>query len=115
MIRVLIERAVLTPPTSMLEQTGRTVHLPTQPTVPHSVPTARKSLRLSDLKEGETGRVVRVTIPDTGCRKRFAELGLAPGMKVTVAGSGDTLMLIIGGSRMGLAVRCAEEISVVRV
>lgn len=108
----------MTPPTAMLEQTGRTVHLPTQP-VPHvpapAAPAARKSLRLSDLREGETGRVVRVMIPESGCRKRFAELGLAPGMKVTVAGTGEALMLIIGGSRMGLAVRCAEEITVVRV
>ena len=36
-------------------------------------------------------------------------------MKVTVTGTGDTLMLAICGSRMGLAARCAEEISVVRV
>ncbi|MGN6366962.1 MAG: FeoA family protein [Phycisphaerae bacterium] len=96
---------------------GRTVHLPTQQTVaPHSpVPSARKSLRLSDLKEGETGRILRVSIAEAGCRKRFAELGLAPGMKVTVTGTGDTLMLVLGGSRMGLASRCAEEITVVRV
>jgi Fe2+ transport system protein FeoA len=112
----------VTPPATMLEQTpppGRTVHLPTQPVVPQApvtaVPTARKSLRLSDLKDGETGRVIRVMIPEAGCRKRFAELGLAPGMKVTVAGTGETLMLMIGGSRMGLAARCAEEITVVRV
>jgi Fe2+ transport system protein FeoA len=103
-----------------LDKKSRTIHLPTSPVeaapvAPHGVPTARKSLRLSDLREGETGRVVRVSIPEQGCRKRFAELGLAPGMKVTVAGTGDTLMLIIGGSRMGLAARCAEEISVVRV
>ena len=101
----------------MLETTSRTVHLPTQqPVAPHApTPAARKSLRLSDLKEGETGRILRVSIPDTGCRKRFAELGLATGMKVTVTGTGDTLMLVIGGSRMGLAARCAEEITVVRV
>ena len=110
----------MTPPTTplMLEQTGRTVHLPTKPVAPmptSPVHTARKSLRLSDLKNGETGRVVRMSIPEVGCRKRFAEMGLAPGMKVTVAGTGETLMLIVGGSRMGLAARCAEEITVVRV
>ena len=106
--------------TMSLDKSNRTIHLPTQPVdappaAPHAKPTARKSLRLSDLREGETGRVLRVSIPETGCRKRFAELGLAPGMKVTVAGTGDTLMLIIGGSRMALAARCAEEITVVRV
>ena len=77
--------------------------------------TVRKGLRLNDLRSGETARIVRVNMPDSGCRKRLAELGLAEGMKVTVATAGDTLMLIIGGSRMGLAARCAEEIVVVRV
>jgi Fe2+ transport system protein FeoA len=101
----------------MLDSPNRTVHLPTQPTVaPQSPATpARKSLRLSDLKKGDTGRILRVSIPESGCRKRFAEMGLAPGMKVTVTGTGDTLMLVIGSSRMGLAARCAEEILVVRV
>ncbi len=101
----------------MLDSPNRTVHLPTQPAVAPYAPSApaRKSLRLSDLKKGETGRILRVSIPESGCRKRFAEMGLAPGMKVTVAGTGDTLMLVIGGSRMGVASRCAEEISVVRV
>ena len=99
-----------------LENANRTVHLPTQPAkVPHAAPKSRKSLRLSDLREGETARIVRVSIAEQGCRKRFAELGLAAGMKVTVVGTGATLMLIIGGSRMGVAARCADEISVVRV
>ena len=98
--------------------TSRTIHLPTTPAAPAVKPVGRKSLRLSDLREGETGRVVRVLIAEQGCRKRFAELGLAPGMKVTVVGTGDTLMVVVGGgsgSRMGLAARCAEEISVARI
>jgi hypothetical protein len=36
-------------------------------------------------------------------------------MKVTVTGTGDTLMLALGGSRMGLAARCAEQILVARI
>jgi len=97
---------------------SRTIHLPTSeaPKAPATVrPSVRKGLRLSDLQSGETGRVLRLAFPDGGCRKRFAELGLAEGMKVTVLGTGDTLMLSIGGSRMGLAQRCAEEIFVTRV
>ena len=113
-----MKRAAVTPLPTMVETSNRTVHLPTKgrhaPASP-SAPAARKSLRLSDLKEGETGRILRVSIPESGCRKRFAEMGLAPGMKVTVTGTGDTLMVVIAGSRMGLASRCAEEISVVRV
>jgi Fe2+ transport system protein FeoA len=105
----------------MLLDTRRTVHLPTEAPVadlPAAVApptTARKSLRLSDLRSGETARILRVQMEDGGCRKRFAELGLAEGMKVTVTGTGDTLMLALGGSRMGLAARCAEQILVVRV
>jgi Fe2+ transport system protein FeoA len=103
----------------MLLETPRTVHLPTEgaaaQTVVAPVKTVRKSLRLSDLRSGETARIVKVQMGDAGCRKRFAELGLAEGMKVTVTGTGDTLMLALGGSRMGLACRCAEQILVVRV
>lgn len=100
-----------------LDNLSRTIHLPTAeaPKGPAVRPSIRKGLRLSDLQSGETGRVLRLAFPDAGCRKRFAELGLAEGMKVTVLGTGDTLMLNIGGSRMGLAVRCAEEIFVTRV
>jgi Fe2+ transport system protein FeoA len=96
----------------------KTVHLETaQPpaAIKEAPKTARKGLRLSDLQSGETARILRVSIPDSGCRKRFAELGLAEGMKVTVATTGDTLMVILGSSRMGLAARCADEILVSRI
>lgn len=93
---------------------ARTIHLPSVPTSGEIRKPLRKGLKLSDLRAGETGRVVRLAFPDPGCRKRFAELGLAEGMKVTVTATGDTLMLLLGGSRMGLAARCAEEIFVVR-
>ena len=88
-----------------------------QSAVKPSAPAARtrKTIPLSDLAPGETGRILRVAIPDQGCRKRFAELGLAVGMKVSVASTGETLMLIIGTARMGLAARCADEITVIRV
>jgi Fe2+ transport system protein FeoA len=92
----------------------RTIHLLSAPAPVEIRKPLRKGLKLSDLRDGETGRVVRLAFPDAGCRKRFAELGLAEGMKVTVTATGDTLMLLLGGSRMGLAARCAEEIFVVR-
>lgn len=94
---------------------NRTIHLTPAPAAPEIKKPVRKGLKLSDLRAGETGRVVRLAFPDAGCRKRFAELGLAEGMKVTVTATGDTLMLLIGGSRMGLAARCADEIFVARV
>jgi Fe2+ transport system protein FeoA len=99
---------------------SRTIHLPASgPQAPASaVGARRKGLKLTDLAVGETVRILRVSIEDTGCRKRFAELGLAEGMKVTVTSTGDTLMLVIGGvngTRMGLAARCAQEILVARL
>jgi Fe2+ transport system protein FeoA len=101
--------------TTTFENT-RTIHLPTEAPNPATCPPVRhKGLRLSDLQAGETALVVRLAFPDQGCRKRFAELGLAPGMRVTVAATGDTLMLILGGSRMGLAARCADEILISRI
>ena len=104
--------------TTTYELPSRTIHLPTQP-APHAPettrPSVRKGLRLIDLQAGETARIIRVSLADTSCRKRFAELGLAEGMKVTIASTGDTLMLIIGGSRMGIASRCADEIFVSRM
>ena len=105
-------------PATVETQEIRTIHLPTETAVngvaaPVRAP-ARKGLRLNDLRVGETGRIVRVAMADAGCRKRFAELGLAEGMKVSVATTGDSLVLIVGGSRMGVAARCAEQIFVAR-
>jgi hypothetical protein len=40
---------------------------------------------------------------------------LAEGMKVSVSGTGDTLMIMLGSAKMGLACRCADEITVMRV
>ncbi len=100
---------------------NRDIHLPTTANCPSNCaaptvrPSIRKGLRLSDLRPGDTARVLHLAFPDSGCRKRFSELGLAVGMKVTVTSTGDALMLVIGGSRMGLADRCADEIFVSRV
>ena len=100
---------------------NHTIHLPTTadctpvPAAKPVLPSIRKGLRLSDLHAGETARILRLAFPDSGCRKRFAELGLAEGMKVTVTATGDALLLMIGGSRMGLAARCADEIFVSRI
>ena len=100
---------------------NNTIHLPTTADC-HSAPAAktlqpskRKGLRLSDLQSGDTARILRLAFPDPGCRKRFAELGLAEGMKVTIVSTGDAMILVIGGSRMGIAARCAEEIFVSRI
>jgi Fe2+ transport system protein FeoA len=71
-------------------------------------------VRLADLQPGESGRIVRVDMPDQGCRRRFGELGLAEGMTVTMHGTGDTLMLGLCGGRMGVASRCACGIWVLR-
>ena len=105
--------------TTSYDNLSRTVHLNTEAhshaKTPAAHPGSHKTLRLTDLRAGETGRVVRLSLPDVGCRKRFAELGLAEGMKVTVATTGETLMLIIGCARMGVAARCAEAIHVARV
>ena len=103
--------------TTTYDISSRTIHLPTHtPDAPAPArPQTRKGLRLTDLHPGDTARVLRVSLSDTACRKRFAELGLAEGMKVTVAGTGDTMMLIIGSSRMGIGARCADEIFVSRV
>ncbi|HEY4330684.1 MAG TPA: FeoA family protein [Phycisphaerae bacterium] len=100
------------------ETATRTIHLPTEQAAEVALPArqaARKGLRLTDLQGGETVRILRVNMAESGCRKRFAELGLAEGMKVTVASTGETMMLIIGGSRMGLSSRCACEIYVSRI
>lgn len=74
----------------------------------------RRMFRLTELKAGETGRIVRVHLPDLGCRRRFGELGLAEGMEVTVQGDGETLMLSLCGGKMGLAARCACDVWVMR-
>lgn len=85
------------------------------PTEEAAPATAKKGLRLSDLKPGDSARVIRLALPDTGCRKRFAELGLAEGMRVSVVGTGTTLMLAVGTARMALACRCADDILVMKV
>jgi Fe2+ transport system protein FeoA len=73
------------------------------------------TIKLSQLKTGETGRIVRVGGSDAGCRKRFAEMGLAEGMKVTMSGAGESVMLLVGNTKLALACRCAEDILVIRV
>lgn len=74
-----------------------------------------KTMKLSELQPGETARIVRVCVRDHGCRKRFAELGIAEGAKVTVTSCGECLMLQLGCTRMGLACRCAQDITVLRL
>ena len=103
----------------------KTLHLPTATPAPLTTATPaanlssfRKGVHLTDLQPGESARVTRLAITDQGCRKRFAELGLAEGMKVTVTATGDTLLLILGsgrGTRMGVAARCAAEVFVSRI
>jgi Fe2+ transport system protein FeoA len=77
-------------------------------------PATRRMVRLTELAAGESGRVVRVETADVGCRRRFAELGLAEGMTVKVQSAGETLMIALGCGRMALAGRCACEVWVLR-
>ena len=91
------------------------VRLPViQPEPP--APTARKSgLRLTDMSVGQSCRILRIGRLDSSCRKRLAELGVAEGMRVTLAGnSGGQVMLQIGGAKMALGEGCASEIHVMR-
>ncbi len=74
-----------------------------------------KVVKLSQLRPGETARIVRVGVSDQGCRKRFAELGIAEGARVTVSSCGECMMVQLGCTRMGLACRCAEDITVMRL
>jgi Fe2+ transport system protein FeoA len=101
---------------STLENNSRTIHLPTghDRTAPAHGRTA-KGLRLTDLRAGESARVVRLSLDDTGCRKRLAELGLAEGMKIAIASTGDTLMVMVGSARIALSAHCAESIHVIRI
>jgi Fe2+ transport system protein FeoA len=97
--------------------TPRTIHLTADAPVQEAPKKQHKGLRLTDLRAGETVRISRLTLADTSCRKRFAEMGMAEGMKVTVIATGETLMLAMGtggSSRMAVAARCAETIYVVR-
>ncbi len=96
---------------------GRTIVTTTLHITPkaHRKAASTRICTLADLQSGETGRIIRVEMPDVGCRKRFAELGLASGMTVTVTGGGDTILLAIGGARMGLGRNCAMQITVMKI
>ena len=100
-----------------LESTPRTIHLTAESPAAKTPTKTSKGLRLTDLRAGETVRIARLTLADTSCRKRFAEMGLLEGMKITVITTGETLMLSLGSNgstRMAVAARCAETIFVVR-
>lgn len=80
-----------------------------------SAPAKPKVVKLSQLQPGESARIVRVGVSDHGCRKRFAELGIAEGARVTVTSCGECMMVQLGCTRMGLACRCAEDITVLKL
>jgi|GEM_PF-3791168 len=73
---------------------------------------SNKAVPLTELAAGQKGRIVRVNLPELGCKRRFGELGLAPGMTVTVISTGESIMLDLAGGKFGLAARCASEITV---
>jgi Fe2+ transport system protein FeoA len=80
-------------------------------------PATRRLVKLSDLDVGATARVVHVGLLDQGCRRRFAEIGIHEGAKISIAAGGagaDTLILAIGGSRMGVSAHCAGQVMVLR-
>lgn len=87
-----------------------------QPTSAKSAKVGSKKLvKLSELDVGAKGRVVRVDLSDLGCRRRFAEMGISEGMMVSVVTSGDTMILGIGGGRMGVSAQCASQVTVLRM
>lgn len=79
------------------------------------VKSSARVIKLSQLQPGESARIVRVAVSDHGCRKRFAELGIAEGARVTVTSCGECVMVQLGCTRMGLACRCAEDITVMKL
>ena len=88
-----------------------TTHAPVKPAA------ARRLVKLSDLDIGATARVVHVGLVDQGCRRRFAEIGIHEGASVSIASGGsgaDTLIVAIGGSRMGVSAHCAGQVMVLR-
>ena len=93
------------------------LHLPQAPTDTPSAPKhARKGLRLADLHPGQSARITRVGILDDSCRKRLAELGIAEGSRITVAGnSSGQIILQLGGAKMALGAGCAAQISVSQI
>ena len=101
-----------------LETSPRTIHLSAEaPAALSPTKKTHKGLRLTDLRAGDSARITRLTLADSGCRKRFAEMGLAEGMKVHVVSTGETMMVALGsgrGSRIAVAARCAETIFVLR-
>jgi Fe2+ transport system protein FeoA len=80
---------------------------------PKSLPSKRA--KLSDLRVGESARILRVNLLDQGCRRRFAEMGVYEGSTVSVTASGDMMILAVGGGRMAVSAHCASEVTVLRV
>ena len=71
-------------------------------------------MQLSELKEGQTARVIRVGGNST-LRKRILEMGILKGAMVYVekyAPLKDPIELIVKGYHISLRVREAEQISV---
>ncbi len=100
--------------TALFEKFSLPVVMPDAPAARRT----RKGLSLTDLQAGETARILRVGLADSGCRKRLAELGLVEGMKVTILSAGGgagTVMLQVGGAKMALGEGCAAEVFVTRV
>ena len=87
------------------------------PSIEQPAKTAKRAklIKLTDLAVGESGRIVDVDMPETGCRRRLAEIGVFEGAVVTVAAAGDNLILALGTARVGVSQHCAAQVTVLRV
>jgi Fe2+ transport system protein FeoA len=75
------------------------------------VPTGTK-LSLCDLKVGQVGLVVEVNEPDEVQSNRLKALGLCVGRRIELIKQGNPMILRVLGSRIGLARRLAQRITV---
>jgi Fe2+ transport system protein FeoA len=73
---------------------------------------------LSEMKEGQTGIIVRVEGGNGALRRRMLEMGLTKGTKIYIekyAPLKDPLELIIKGYHVSLRVEEAEKVTVEKV
>lgn len=75
------------------------------------VPTGEK-FSLCELKMGQVGLIVQVNEPDQEQSDRLKALGLCVGRRIELLKEGNPMILRVLGSRIGLARRLAQRITV---
>ena len=75
------------------------------------VPTGEK-FNLCDLKTGQVGLIVELNEPDQEQADRLKALGLCVGRRIELLKEGNPMILRVLGSRIGLARRLAQRITV---